>query len=102
MRYGVATVSRLLKMQISFAKEPYQIDYILQKRPRILRSLLIVATPYVIHECGVQMRYIIREAESAFHKGWRRLIGSPKLQINFHKRATKYRSLLQKMTYKDK
>ena len=29
---------------------------------------------------------------------WRRLIGSPKLQIIFHKRATKYRSLLPKMT----
>ena len=34
--------------------------------------------------------------------GRRRLIGSPKLQIIFHKRATKYRSLLRKMTYKDK
>ena len=34
--------------------------------------------------------------------GWRRLIGSPKLQIIFHERATKYRSLLRKMTYKDK
>ena len=34
--------------------------------------------------------------------GWRRLIGSPKLQIIFHKRATNYRSLLRKMTYKDK
>jgi len=34
--------------------------------------------------------------------GWRRLIGSPKLQIIFHKRATKHRSLLRKMTYKDK
>jgi len=34
--------------------------------------------------------------------GWRRLIGSPKLQIIFHKRVTKYTSLLQKMTYKDK
>ena len=34
--------------------------------------------------------------------GWRRLIGSPNLQIIFHKRATKYRSLLRKMTYKDK
>ena len=33
--------------------------------------------------------------------GWRRLIGSPKLQIILHKRATKYRSLLRKMTYKD-
>jgi len=34
--------------------------------------------------------------------GWRRLIGSPMLQIILHKRAIKYRSLLQKMTYKDK
>ena len=34
--------------------------------------------------------------------GWRGLIGSPKLQIIFHQRATKYRSLLRKMTYKDK
>jgi len=34
--------------------------------------------------------------------GWRRLIGSPNLQIIFHKRATKYRSLLRKMSYKDK
>jgi len=30
--------------------------------------------------------------------GWRRLIGSSKLQIISHKRATKYRSLLWKMT----
>jgi len=29
-------------------------------------------------------------------------MGSPKLQIIFHKRATKYRSLLWKMNYKDK
>jgi len=34
------------KMLVSFAKEPYQRGYILQKRPIILRSLLIVATPY--------------------------------------------------------
>ena len=34
--------------------------------------------------------------------GFRRLIGSPKLQIIFHKKTTKYRSLLRKMTYKDK
>ena len=38
----------------------------------------------------------------AWSTGWRTLIGSPKLQIIFHKRATKYRSLLRKMTYKDK
>jgi len=36
------------------------------------------------------------------YTGWRWLIGSPKLQIIVHKRATKYRSLLRKMTYKDK
>jgi len=36
------------------------------------------------------------------HTGWRRLVGSPKLQIIFHKRATKYKSFLRKMTYKDK
>ena len=35
-----------LKVQVSFAKEPYKRDDILQKRPIILRRLLIVATPY--------------------------------------------------------
>jgi len=34
-----------LKWQVFFATEPYKRDYILQKRPLILRSLLIVATP---------------------------------------------------------
>jgi len=34
-----------LKLHVSFAKEPYKRDDILQKRPIILRSLLIVATP---------------------------------------------------------
>ena len=36
-----------LKLQVSFAKEPYKRDDILQLRPIILRSLLIVATPWV-------------------------------------------------------
>jgi len=36
-----------LKLKVSFAKEPYRRDDILQKRPIILRSLLIVATPYL-------------------------------------------------------
>ena len=43
-----------------------------------------------------------QEAQRLNNTGWRRLIGSPKLQIIFHKRATKYRSLLREMTYKDK
>jgi len=34
-----------LKLQVSFAKEPYERDDTLQKRPIILRSLLLVATP---------------------------------------------------------
>ena len=40
-----------LKLQVTFAKEPYNRDYILQKRMIILRSLLIIATPY-------QIRYV--------------------------------------------
>ena len=40
-----------LKLQVSFVKEPYKRDHILQKRPVILRSLLIVATPYREREC---------------------------------------------------
>ena len=35
-----------LQLYVSFAKEPYKRDDILQKRPIILRSLLIIATPY--------------------------------------------------------
>jgi len=35
-----------LKLYVTFAKEPCRKDYILQKRPIILRSLLIEATPY--------------------------------------------------------
>jgi len=34
------------RLYVSFAKEPYKRDYILQKRHIILRSVLIVATPY--------------------------------------------------------
>jgi len=41
-----------LKLQVSFAKEPYKRDYILQKRPIILRSLLIVATLYIFLSVG--------------------------------------------------
>ena len=34
-----------LKLWVSFAKKPYKRNQVLQKRPIILRSLLIVATP---------------------------------------------------------
>ena len=36
-----------LKFQVSFAKETYKKDAILQKRPVILKSLIIVAAPYL-------------------------------------------------------
>ena len=36
-----------LKTWVSFAKEPYKRDHILQKSQIFLRSLLIIATPYV-------------------------------------------------------
>ena len=35
-----------IKLYVSFAKETYERGHILQKRPIILRSLLIIATPY--------------------------------------------------------
>ena len=35
-----------IKLQVSFAREPYNRDYILQKRPIISSTLLNVATPY--------------------------------------------------------
>jgi len=37
-----------LKVQVSFAKEPYKRDDILQKRPVIWRSLLVVAPPHTV------------------------------------------------------
>jgi len=54
MCYGVATINRLLIIIlyiVSFAKEPYKRDDILQRRPMISRSLLIVATPYLTFAC---------------------------------------------------
>jgi len=46
VRMGWLRLVGSLKLQVSFAKEPCKRDYILQKRPIILRSLLIVATSY--------------------------------------------------------
>jgi len=36
-----------IKLHVSFAKESYKKDYILQKRPIILSILLTVVTPYL-------------------------------------------------------
>ena len=38
-----------IKLQVSFAKEPYKRDDILQKRPIILSILLTVTTPYLYY-----------------------------------------------------
>ena len=40
-------MSGLLRIIGPFYKEPYKKNDILQKRPIILRSLVIVATPYL-------------------------------------------------------
>jgi len=44
-------------LQVSFAKEPYKRDDILEKRPVLLRSLLIVATPYHMQLYTIPMSY---------------------------------------------
>ena len=44
-RMGWLRLVGSLKLHVSFAKETYKRDYILQKRPIILRSLQVVATP---------------------------------------------------------
>ena len=46
-----------IKLQVSFAKEPYKRDDILQKSPKIWSILLIVATPYI---CVSWCPYILR------------------------------------------
>ena len=63
-----------LKLQVSFAKEPYKRNDILQKRPIILRSLLIVATPYKLMsrtglflvDCGACRYYMCNSACSYY------------------------------------
>jgi len=37
-------------LKVSFAKEPYKRDDILQENPIIFRSLLTVATPYTLQQ----------------------------------------------------
>jgi len=64
-----------LKLQVSFAREPYKRNDILQKRPIILRSLLIVATPYdvfvcltwLIHTCDMTQWYVWQDLLIMWH-----------------------------------
>ena len=68
-----------LNLQVSFAKEPYKRDYILQKRPTILRSLY---------------KYVL--CLTSTHMGWLRLIFSLKLQVSFAKEPYKRNHIRQK------
>jgi len=72
-------------------------DRILRKIWRILRGCNIVR---ILNRILKNVEWMCENIEECYR--WRRLIGSPKLQIIFHQRATKYRALLRKMTYKDK
>jgi len=79
-----------LKWWVSFAEYSLFCRALLQKRPTILRSLLIIATSY--HQ------YLIHNGGT----GWRRPIWCLKLQVIFRKRATNYMAVLWKMPCKDK
>ena len=76
MHYGVAMISRILKQYVSFAEYSLFHKALLQKRPIILRSLLIVATHTPI--------------------GWLRLVGSLTFQVSFAECRLFYRAFLQK------
>jgi len=64
MTMGWLRLVRSIKSWVSFAKEPYKKDCILQKRPIFLRSLLTVATLYLWHEsfyihvCAMMHSYV--------------------------------------------
>jgi len=74
------------ELYVSFATEPYQRDDILQKRPIILRSLLIGAT--LSSHCDQKRLCLSRK--------WLRLVGSLKLSVSFAEYRLFYRSRLQK------
>ena len=98
-----------LKLEVSFAKEPYKRDHMLQKRPIILKSLLIIATPPHIYIYTKTLWKQPKYGEQLYirmcvhvYTGWRRLIGCLKSPVILRKRATNWRALLRKMTYEDK
>jgi len=50
---GVASAAGSIKLQVSFAKETYKSDTILQKKPVILSILLTVGTPCHSFDCYI-------------------------------------------------
>jgi len=100
---------------VSFAKEPYKRDHIVQKRPIILRSLLIVATPYQINAESSRFSrdenstsllqnivsfirlYIFWSKEiKTLDVGWLRLVGSLERYVSFAKEPYQTDDILQK------
>ena len=61
LNYGVASIGRLLQIQVSFAEYSLFYRALLQKRPIILRSLLIVATPYLFSRESETINTLERE-----------------------------------------
>ena len=100
--YGVATISRLLKITSLFCRIRLFYRAVLQKRPIILRSLLIVATPYksivTVHGTLKRFRTLKRSMTPSllYIWGWLRLVGSLKLQVSVAEYSLFYRALLQK------
>jgi len=60
-----------------------------------MKNVWVYVYKFIVHECTCNF-------SGNCHTGWRRPIGCLGLQVIFRKRATNYRALLQKITYKDK
>ena len=84
------------KLQISSAKEPCKRADILQMRPIISRSLLIVTTPLGAPLGVWQNIFSSSRASLELHMGWLWLVGSIKLYVSFAEYSLFYRTLLQK------
>ena len=69
-RMGWLRLVGSLKLYVSFAKEPCKRDDILQKRLVILRSILIVATPYEKVVSGIWMSHVTHMNESCHTYEW--------------------------------
>ena len=86
-----------IKLRVSFAKESYKRDDILQKRPIILSILVVEATPYTHTRTHVPGSVECRICGSLWlSMGWLRLVGSNKSQVSSAKETYKRDNILQK------
>jgi len=77
-------------------------QYIKQVIPASIFSMLFLNTHIHTHAHTHTHTHIYIARYGNVCTGWRRPIGCLKLQVIFRKRATNYRALLRKITYKDK